>query len=90
MIEPRYPPGMTRIRNCPASRERAKFALVCPLRWEALEATEAANVRRCEVCGENVYRCESPQDAEERAARGECVAYGVLMGRMVAPKTRAQ
>lgn len=51
-----------------------RFAFRCPKRWETLEPTEDPAVRTCQQCKEPVYRCDSVEDAEARARRGECIA----------------
>jgi len=57
------------IRNC-----RVKFRKVCPQRWEQLAPTAAERVRFCETCSQQVFLCETDEDALAHARAGHCIA----------------
>jgi hypothetical protein len=62
-------PSETELWNC----ENA-FEFVCPRRWEALQQTESADIRYCEVCKQNVYLCETATEFVRQGNLGRCVA----------------
>lgn len=69
------------IRNCGsgASEPRpVRFAYECPRTWESLAPTKDAGARHCETCSRLVYLCRSPDEAEARARRGECITISAL------------
>jgi len=57
------------IRNC-----ELRFAFDCPTRWSALKPSDAATLRRCQVCSKNVRACETSKDVESASKAGERVA----------------
>jgi len=57
------------IRNC-----RVKFRKVCPQRWEQLVPTAAERVRFCDTCSQEVFLCETDEDALGHARAGHCIA----------------
>lgn len=68
-----------RILNCGsegAAKEgpRVRFAFACPKRWETLAPTEAASIRFCQDCKEQVYRCDTVEEATAQALAGHCIA----------------
>jgi hypothetical protein len=72
--------GVAGVFNCgrgPDAAPAVRFAFECPRRWETLEATADARVRRCGDCGENVTLCETLEDAEAAARRGACITVPV-------------
>jgi hypothetical protein len=69
----------TRIDNC-----TWRFKFQCPKRWEALSANrKRSDVRFCELCRQNIYRCQTDAEVVERTARGECVAFESDFGDML-------
>jgi hypothetical protein len=64
---------MNEIINC-----TWKFQMQCPRRWEGLRETADPKVRLCESCLKEVHWCESEGEVQQRAARGECVAVGIV------------
>lgn len=67
---------MAGLLNCGGggAGEVERFAFECPRRWETLEVSERPGERWCGACAQRVYLCESAQEVELRARRGECVA----------------
>lgn len=55
-----------------------KFKLQCPKRWEGLRETADSDVRLCESCLKEVFRCHTEEEVAARAQRGECVALGLF------------
>ena len=62
-------PGETELWNC----ENA-FEFVCPRKWDSLGQTESTDIRYCDVCSQNVYFCETPQEFVSQGNLGRCVA----------------
>lgn len=54
-----------------------EFKVQCPLNWAQLVSTDDEDVRVCEVCLRNVYRCHSEVELERHAQQGHCVAIQV-------------
>lgn len=61
-----------RIENCDW-----EFKFQCPVDWEQLVRTNKEDVRVCDVCLKEVYRCISDADVHTHAALGHCVAIRV-------------
>lgn len=64
------------IRGCgfgDASDLRHRFAFICPLTWAELTRTEDSAIRACQMCERTVHRCDTIQDFEHHAQRGDCV-----------------
>ncbi|HEX4646536.1 MAG TPA: hypothetical protein VH598_13115 [Verrucomicrobiae bacterium] len=57
------------IRNC-----TIEFRFKCPQDWDALEATQEAAVRFCQLCRQKVFFCQTDAEALDHAKRGNCVA----------------
>ena len=55
------------LRNC-------KFRFKCAQTWEALEKTDVATTRKCNVCHEYVYFVESDKRLLEAIKLNQCVA----------------
>ncbi|MEZ4453743.1 MAG: hypothetical protein R3B09_30085 [Nannocystaceae bacterium] len=58
---------------------RVRFAYACPKRWETLAPptdadADAGPVRRCQLCAEPVYYCDTVAEAARRAVAGQCIA----------------
>lgn len=62
-------PSQTELWNC----ENA-FEFVCPRKWDSLGQTESPNIRYCEVCSQNVFLCETPDEFVRQGELGRCVA----------------
>lgn len=66
------------IRNCGVPGRRAprtvQFDFECPRRWPTLRPTASPEVRECDACARTVYRCDTFEEAELRAQRGDCIA----------------
>jgi uncharacterized protein (TIGR02996 family) len=60
---------------------RMSFQFECPKHWEKLTPTNDTNIRFCASCKRNVYHCETLQDAQAHANRGDCVALTVALVR---------
>lgn len=60
------------IENC--ERQKPRFKLRCPQKWEQLRPTYEPGVRHCDVCNQKVHFCHSVRVAVEHAAHGRCVA----------------
>ena len=97
-VEWRFAVGRPAIEGCLA------FELPCPKEWGALAPGARDGVRFCETCQQQVFYCESLDEAQAHARRGECVALDAavprrpgdlverpvfaMMGRYVAPPRR--
>lgn len=64
--------------NCgqapPRSLPLVRFSFACPRRWASLSATADPRVRHCDGCQQQVFLCDSRQEAENRAHLGQCIA----------------
>jgi hypothetical protein len=65
----------------------------CPKVWAALDPTQVPNVRHCPQCQRQVTFCDTQDQLDELAARGECVAFYAtpvrqLMGSVAPSKYR--
>ncbi len=85
-----------RIHNCGAAptgaRPQVRFRLRCERTWAELAPTDearASEVRRCDHCAQNVYRCDTGAEAAARARRGECIAVPAGMAHDEATDGRA-
>ncbi len=54
------------------------FEFVCPMRWNALEHTGDPTRRHCNQCQRDVHLVANEKEFENRAQRGDCVAYPPL------------
>lgn len=50
------------------------FEIKCPMRWDSLRPTGQPDVRHCNRCQQNVYRCHSAEEFVEHGNAGRCVA----------------
>jgi uncharacterized protein (TIGR02996 family) len=67
----------SRVLNCgasPSASPAVRFAFRCPNHWAALEPTGDAGVRYCGDCRQQVYRCETQEQAQRHALAGRCIA----------------
>jgi len=64
------------IENC-----NVRFEFRCPKRWELLEKTSDETIRYCDACQQNVYFCDTIQEARDLAANRECVAVDARLSR---------
>lgn len=74
----------SRIHNCGAATSKppkVRFRLQCTQEWAGLQPTGDPNVRHCEKCERQVYRCSNEQQANARALAGECIAVAPEMAR---------
>lgn len=60
--------GRTQIVNCLA------VLLECPKRWSKLVELDDKTKRFCPTCKQFVHYCKTPEQARQRASRGQCVA----------------
>lgn len=51
-----------------------EFRIQCPQNWDYLAPTNDPNVRACDVCLKNVYRCDSHEEVARHATLSHCVA----------------
>jgi uncharacterized protein (TIGR02996 family) len=56
-----------------------RFSFLCPRKWEQLQTTDVAEIRYCTGCQQNVYYCNTIQEAQEHARCGECVAISLTV-----------
>ena len=42
--------------------------------WSRLRLTEDDNVRHCDVCDQDVFRCSTEEELRQRALKNQCVA----------------
>jgi len=71
------------INNC-----EYEFEYKCPLEWKNLEKTEDSQVRFCNECKKNVYRCKTNKDFDKHIQLNHCIAGNepnMPMGMMVGP-----
>lgn len=54
-----------------------RFSFECPKVWEELSLTGDATIRYCAGCRQTVHRCETIEQAEAHAGRGECVSISL-------------
>jgi uncharacterized protein (TIGR02996 family) len=64
------------IENC-----EFRFFYQCPLQWDKLTPTDDARVRFCSGCQQNVYYCDSIDEARSHASQERCVAVAVHLAR---------
>ena len=75
------------IDNCGAAGNRVlsrvplTFAYECPKQWADLRPTGDPTVRFCTACEQNVYYCDSIQQARRRVIEGRCIAVDVAIPR---------
>ena len=60
---------MTPIANC-----KVEFTFQCPKLWSKLKKTKDNDIRFCDVCGRNVYLCNSWEEIRHHAQEGNCIA----------------
>lgn len=60
------------IENC-----RLWFKFRCPQAWSQLARTGQLEVRFCEVCRKNVYRCDSEEEVESHRKAGHCIVIEI-------------
>ena len=68
--------GRTGVRNCGVARAEpptVRFAFHCPRTWESLDATADPELRHCQDCQEQVFRCHTVSEVAARARAGQCV-----------------
>jgi len=53
---------------------RIRFVYQCPMKWDWLSPTDEADVRICSQCREEVFRCHTVVQAQEKASAGQCVS----------------
>jgi len=60
------------IRNC-------KFAFKCEKRWDDLEITSGndKNIRFCQDCEQNVYRCRTDHQIKIAIMKNRCIAVRI-------------
>jgi uncharacterized protein (TIGR02996 family) len=78
-----------KIENCPEATRRVSrtepprygrsLSILCDRRWDELAATNDPTVRRCARCEENVYYCDTIDDANKHVRRGHCVALSLAL-----------
>jgi hypothetical protein len=56
------------VENC------VTFAYHCAKRWDLLQTTDDPTVRHCDTCSQDVYYCQTPNEARKQAELGRCVA----------------
>lgn len=69
LIALHYASAYATVTNC----ER-RFVMRCPKRWAELESTKDSHVRFCEVCGKNVYFCQTENEIDQHAKMQHCIA----------------
>ena len=57
------------VRNCDV-----RFEIVCPMKWDELEATKDELIKFCKECKKEVYCCKSPREAKKHAKLDHCIA----------------
>lgn len=62
--------GKRPLENCSGPR----FSYACPLQWESLTPTDQPTVRHCDSCQQEVFFCETINEANTYARAGFCVA----------------
>jgi hypothetical protein len=62
------------------------FERECPMRWEKLDPSPNDDVRHCQACDQDVYRCRTPADFVTHGELGHCVA--ILDGLSTSPSLR--
>ncbi len=65
-----------------------EFGYECPQRWDTLQSTDDPAVRHCSGCRQNVYYCESVEEAHRRADVNECVAIDSRLVKLSFPRER--
>lgn len=50
------------------------FSFNCPIRWEHLSSTNDPDIRFCDHCQSNVFRCATPERFYELAQENSCIA----------------
>jgi hypothetical protein len=64
-----------RVANCGAAPDAGvRFSFRCPRSWERLEPTADPDVRRCDACRRDVFRCGTFAEAERHALAGDCIS----------------
>ena len=74
------------IDNCEYSVEYE-----CPLEWKNLKKTDNSQIRFCNECSKNVYRCKTDEDMDEHIKLNHCIAVnepGMPMGLMAEPEPK--
>ncbi|MBL8918480.1 MAG: FHA domain-containing protein [Myxococcaceae bacterium] len=64
-----------RVEGCEPVEARAGSA--CPTRWDALDLTDDVGVRRCPACMQDVFFCDTVDEAQELGACRQRVAVEV-------------
>ena len=57
------------IDNCEFSVEYE-----CPLEWKNLKKTDDSQIRFCNECSKNVYRCKTDEDMDKHIKLNHCIA----------------
>ena len=57
------------IENC-----EYKVKYKCPLKWKNLKETKDSEIRFCNECNKNVYRCETSEDIDRHISLNNCIA----------------
>lgn len=70
VVDIHYMAVSSSVQNC----DRA-FQFQCPQKWAALQATEAAAVRWCNICQRTVTFCRTDEELDRLSRAGECVAF---------------
>ncbi len=60
---------------------RLQFRFECPKQWAALQPTADPKARFCESCQQSVHYCDTLREAQDHAARGDCVAVTLALVR---------
>ena len=72
------------IDNCEFSVEYA-----CPLEWKNLKKTDDSQIRFCNECSKNVYRCKTADEMDEHVKLNHCIAVNepeMPMGLIAGPE----
>jgi hypothetical protein len=65
------------IINCPSSGLKTPerlLSFVCPKSWSRLDETVDEDIRFCNVCSKNVYRCRTDEDLKRNGHLRHCIA----------------
>ncbi|HJZ58672.1 MAG TPA: TIGR02996 domain-containing protein [Gemmataceae bacterium] len=77
-LEPNWLAVVSRLKveNCAGRRARDvyEFEFLCHKRWDEMQPTNAAAVRFCDECQQNVHYCDTIMAARAHAQQGHCIA----------------
>ena len=51
-----------------------EFNFKCPKKWSSLSTTEDENVKFCDTCNKDVYKCNSKEELDSNISNGRCIA----------------